>query len=833
MAAALLARQSGGAKGLWARAAKAGVLVGVARQMGGEFAEMANDPSMLNELTELEAAVGGLWDALEGLQQGLDEEQMDGVGFKLYLDMHLRISKSLEPDFSVGGAQEVCLDDWRTDVGRKMLGDNALEQLIRQARSASLGKENLRDERLNKHQFVAAIFELAAAWADRDSMACFTRALVGNLGSTTSVSAEWQFWPLDTVQLLPESVMHGQELDQHRNDSRQLAALGLDTAARQGVLSSLLASDSSQNQATPQVAVEQICQPAVLHSEELPEPALVPEQTIMPQHEIQPVASADVEQLSQRHTHVVDLKAVPQVQSRTSAPMATNPAEPQLYPVPPVQSWTSGPMDTNTRQLQPQLESEVLGASGGVTWHESVSEGSVDTQQSAKPQQGPGGQRPAFERNPALAPQLDPAPAPAPAPAPEPEPEPEVNLSRADREALGRRATSTLASLSIDDVNNYNDNYSHGQPNRAGAASPLTLRMRARVPRKHRRRAAKRDSQWQRFNRLGVVAGSSVARRPPDGAAVGQEPLHSGRRKVGGFGLPKSPMQEGLGDSNSAATLSSIVTTSSRQSTLEDALHRVSNTWLASEDESEAGSSDEDEHNDWQGRRHEPEVLSVTLEPLSTRLEEQAMASMAAAKHDHETYQQKLALEHQIKDRSAVAPLQHDVTNLDARTTKQRPRSAPPSSSATRFAKHRQRPSSAGVAREESDTTCFVDGSVSALDVPRRRRRRRKPPMPAFKERPTRLVCRPAPAPQRLVPGRAELIGGGWSYVQPFDTRHPAYFWHGRWKRGVWGHPMEPEPQDRARMSALVAQAQDGGFPQEALRLERVAQLAEFRAGAC
>ena len=66
MAAALLGQQAG-ARGLWARVAKAGVLMGVARQMGGEFAEMANDPSMLNELTELEAAVGSLWDALEGL----------------------------------------------------------------------------------------------------------------------------------------------------------------------------------------------------------------------------------------------------------------------------------------------------------------------------------------------------------------------------------------------------------------------------------------------------------------------------------------------------------------------------------------------------------------------------------------------------------------------------------------------------------------------------------------------------------------------------------------------------------------------------------------------
>ena len=44
---------------------------------------------------------------------------------------------------------------------------------------------------------------------------------------------------------------------------------------------------------------------------------------------------------------------------------------------------------------------------------------------------------------------------------------------------------------------------------------------------------------------------------------------------------------------------------------------------------------------------------------------------------------------------------------------------------------------------------------------------------------------------------------------------------------------MEPEPQDRRQMSALLTLARDSGLLQEALRLERVAQLAEFKAGAC
>ena len=400
----------------------------------------------------------------------------------------------------------------------------------------------------------------------------------------------------------------------------------------------------------------------------------------------------------------------------------------------------------------------------------------------------------------------------------------------------------------MDDVNNYNDN---ARMTRVGAASPLLLQMRARAARKPRRRNAKRDSQWERFNRLGTVAGSSVAGRPPDGAAVGQEPLHSGRRKVGGFGVPKSPIREELDDLPSSA-MASTDGSSARQAKLADALHRVSNTWIASEDESEDGASSEDEHNDWQGQRPTPEIPLASWQALSARSGQQPGASMAAAKREHETRQQKLEERH-VKAQSAVAQCRDAAANTDsdaratsvafaeglpralaATSAKQRPRSAPPLSSNARLAQHGQRPSSAGFVREDPDPASLVTGSVvvSALDVPRRLRRR-KPPMPAFKERPIRLVCRPSTAPQRLVPGRAELLGGGWSYVEPFDPRHPAYFWHGRHRRGAWGHPMEPEPQDRRQMSALLTLARDSGLLQEALRLERVAQLAEFKAGAC
>jgi hypothetical protein len=831
----------GGGGSLWGRVAKAGILLGVARQMGGEFAEMADDPSMLSELMELEAAVGGLWETLLSLQRDEegdagkqeDEEAVDGLGFKVYVEMHLRIGKSLDPEFNLGDGQEVCLDDWRTDCGRKMLGDNALEQLIRQARSASLGKDDLRSQRLNKHQFMAAVFELTAVWADRDSMASFARALVGNLGSSGGSSLTgWQFRPLERVRLLSEGAMHGEEVVDHSDDPLSLSFLGgLDVADRHGLMSSLGA-DLASTPARPVKAIGTRQQLARNQAEPEPEPEPEPAPEKQTQTQMQP-------QLEQPP----ELAPEPETETETGQEQGhelSGGAKPALLQS---QAQASEPMQPVVQERgasqQPQLESELLPASGAATWHPANEPPESVTQQ------------PQPARPSALASSVTVIPSAALGPQSE---EPEVALSRQEKEALEHRAANALASLSMDDVND-RSNSPASRPPRAGTASPVLLKMRARLPRKPRRRPARRDSQWARFNQLGVVAGShTVSRRPPDGAAVGEEPLHSGRRKVGGFGLPKSPMRERLDDHD--ATVSSLGSPSSLggRTKLEAALHRVSHTWLASDDESVGDSSGEDEHNDWQGDR----LDAPSWEPLSVQFEQQAKMSVAAAKHEHQLHQKHLEMERererqrQHEKESEALQNDGDGDNDDrdrvlqdegtedaaaraaegaawiASATQRRPTSAPPPSSAAWLAKHRQRPSSATVRQDSSVTLIEPSASMSALDAPRRRRRR-KPPLPAFKERPTRLVCRPAPAPQRLLPGIAELLGGGWTRVQPFDVKHPCYFWHGRWKRGTWGHPMEPE--ETAEIEELIAHAKALRLPQEVLRLERVAQLTRFRAG--
>ena len=367
------------------------------------------------------------------------------------------------------------------------------------------------------------------------------------------------------------------------------------------------------------------------------------------------------------------------------------------------------------------------------------------------------------------------------------------------------------------------------------AASPVTLRVRAKVPRKPRRRPGRRDNQWERFNQLGAAAGSRPALSRD--AAVGDEPLHPGRRKVGGFGLPKSPIREQLDGSGSSTGGSSMLGPRWGQSKLEDALHRVSNTWLLSESESDDGGDDgwlsaladgSDDVNNWQGSR----PVAPAWEPLSDQLEDKAAA---AAKDEQQRHEQDLRLQQQREEEEERAAKARAISEgaawIAGVVHQRRPTSAPPPSSAAWQAKHRPtRPSSASVRQDDSATQFEAGLTVSALEL-RRTRRRRKQPLPAFKDRPTRLVCKPAPAPQRLLPGRAELLGGGWSRVEPFEAKHPCYFWHGRWKRGSWGHPMEPEPLDEEGLAAQLMQAQAYGQAQEVLRLERVAQLAGFRAG--
>ena len=211
MAAALLAaagggaagKSGGGARSLWARAGQSSIIIGVARQMGADFAEMADDPDMLEELTQLEGVVTGLWgDLLAQHRREQPEAEGGGLPFALYLPMHLRIAKSLDADFTTDQGQAVCWEDWKVDCGRKMLGDNALDLLVRQARAAKMDEDEVHGQLLNKHQFLAAIFELCALWAERSQLASFARALVGNIGARPSPDAPWALRDLDAVGLL-------------------------------------------------------------------------------------------------------------------------------------------------------------------------------------------------------------------------------------------------------------------------------------------------------------------------------------------------------------------------------------------------------------------------------------------------------------------------------------------------------------------------------------------------------------------------------------------------------------------------------------------------------
>lgn len=306
----------------------------------------------------------------------------------------------------------------------------------------------------------------------------------------------------------------------------------------------------------------------------------------------------------------------------------------------------------------------------------------------------------------------------------------------------------------------------------------------------------------------------------------------------------KSPIQEQLGDSGVSTAGSALFGGRFGQSKLENALHRVSNTWLASESESGGGGDDDgwltaleegDDVNNWQGSR----PAAPAWESLSDQLDEKAAAAAAAAKDEQLRYRRELHLQ-QAEEQAAAAAEEEEAK---ARTTaegaawiagvvhQRRPTSAPPPSSRSAARRHPKRPSSASVRQEDSAAQSQYESglTVSALE-PRRGQRRRKPPLPAFKARPTRLGSR-CFAPQRLLPGRAELLGGGWSRIEPFEATHPCYFWHGRWKRGTWAHPMEPESIDEDGLAEQLTQAGAYGQVQEVLRLERVAQLAGFRAG--
>ena len=419
---------------------------------------------------------------------------------------------------------------------------------------------------------------------------------------------------------------------------------------------------------------------------------------------------------------------------------------------------------------------------------------------------------------PQLGPTLEPEPEPEPEPQPQPQPHAELRSQPAQElepgltnEALETRAQQALQTVDEEaSVSEMQARMAADSIERPQSAPAVTLRLRRR---------ARRTGHGQRL----------TAHRPVDRpiplsgeAAQGDKPLVPGRRAAGGFGIPAAQQpDEGRNSPQRTGRSSSFARLPRRgQKRLDAALHSVSQSWSAPDISS--GS--------------EPAEAWAPLPEPDTEAEAgtKATAEQAAAA--------EAAAERRREGAAWTAAITRRAESSASSLRGKRPASAPPASSgvssSTARQQRRARPASASsrplVPPRPERRLAAVPSVVtfasiaSVLDAPRRRRRK-KPPLPAFKERPKRMVCRPPPAPQRLMPGRAELLPAGWARVEPFDPSHPCYFWHARWKRGTWAHPLEPGPEGEEERALAKEHALSNGQSQEAMRLDRVAALADFR----
>ena len=197
-------------KSLWGRAKKTGLLLGVIKQMEHDYVEYIQDASMLKQLIQLEEEVSSFWARLVEISQRhrASSSESSGIALETYQQMHLRITKSLMPDFDQEEAEHSLFEDWKADCGRKLLGDTAMESLVRQALVAGWDGESSREQWLTKHQHLASMFELCDLWsAENRSLAEFARALFGNIIWQKPPEGLWEFRPLETeVHLLVEIV---------------------------------------------------------------------------------------------------------------------------------------------------------------------------------------------------------------------------------------------------------------------------------------------------------------------------------------------------------------------------------------------------------------------------------------------------------------------------------------------------------------------------------------------------------------------------------------------------------------------------------------------------